>query len=294
MDDLRQSAEVPDQGQDGPSGEGKKKRQRTVKITDYLADTETPDQDIVQRIMSLTMPVTVAECCTKMPGVSKLFFKSLPADLANPMREKLDERSAIKKMLVEQRKAEKAAAAAKENLAGQVSAINLTAREVDDIMGSDIIYRSDSPSVIAELGSTRAKVHCLLDSGADINVIRYAEAMAASILISSLPPTLAKGRMFVANGEAVRFLGMCTGASVKMGDMTIQTPLLVVDKLSWPCILGETFACRASLSMERTPSGRVTCTVTSEDGERTVTFGATLGIDRILRHTGGPDYLGKD
>ncbi|KYG39573.1 hypothetical protein M433DRAFT_10667 [Acidomyces richmondensis BFW] len=86
-------------------------------------------------------------------------------------------------------------------------------------MGSDIIYRNDSPSVVAEVGPAGATMRCLLDSGADINVIRISDAMAASLPMSSLPPPLAKGRMFVANREAVKFLGICIGASVKIGDL---------------------------------------------------------------------------
>ena len=286
-------AGMSDFEQGGPTDEGRKKRQRAVKIMDYLQDHETPDHDIVQRIMALPAPVTIGDCCAKMPGVSKLLFKPLPEELADPMRTKLDERAEVKKALLERRKAERAADMRARG-DPQVAAVTLTAREVDAIMGSDIIYRNDSPSVVAGVGPTGTTVRCLLDSGADINVIRISEALAASLPMSSLPPSLAKGRMFVANGEAVKFLGICMSASVKIGDVTIQTPLLVVDKLAWPCILGETFACRASLTTQRTPSGKVTCTITSEDGERTVMFGASPGINRLNREEIDADDAGKD
>jgi hypothetical protein len=148
-----------------PADESRKKRQRAVKITDYLQDHETPDQDIVQRIIALLAPVTVGDCCTKMPGVSKLLFKPLPEELADPMRARLDERAEVKRALLEQRRSEKAAEARARD-GPQVTAVTLTAREVDAIIGSDILYRNDSPSVVAEVGPVGASMRCLLDSGA--------------------------------------------------------------------------------------------------------------------------------
>ncbi|KYG40021.1 hypothetical protein M433DRAFT_9404 [Acidomyces richmondensis BFW] len=46
--------------------------------------------------------------------------------------------------------------------------------------------------------------------------------MAASLPISSLPPPLAKGRMFVANREAVKFLGICIGELVTGTEFAIN------------------------------------------------------------------------
>ncbi|KYG40334.1 hypothetical protein M433DRAFT_8928 [Acidomyces richmondensis BFW] len=214
-------AGINDFEREAPTDKGRKKRQRTVKIMDYLQDYQTLDQDIVQRIMALPALVTVGDCCAKMPGVSKLLFKPLPEELADPIRTKLDERAEVRRALLERRRAEKAAeATAKGGL--QVAAVTLTAREVDAIIGSDIIYRNDSPSVVAEVGPASATMRCLLDSGADINVIRISNAMAASLPMSSLPPPLAKGRMFVANREAVKFLGIYIGELVTGTEFAIN------------------------------------------------------------------------
>ncbi|KYG40114.1 hypothetical protein M433DRAFT_9248 [Acidomyces richmondensis BFW] len=75
---------------EAPTDKGRKKRQRAVKIMDYLQDHQTPDQDIVQRIIALPAPVT---------------------ELADPIRTKLDERAEVRRALLERRRAEKAAEA---------------------------------------------------------------------------------------------------------------------------------------------------------------------------------------
>jgi hypothetical protein len=102
-----------------------------------------------------------------------------------------------------------------------VATVTFTARKVDAIIGSDIIYRNNSPSVVAEVGPASATMRCLLDSGANINIICISNAIAVSLPILSLPPPLAKGRMFVANREAVKFLGIYIGTSVKIGNVSI-------------------------------------------------------------------------
>ncbi len=113
-----------------------------------------------------------------------------------------------------------------------MATVTFTARKVDAIIGSDIIYRNNSPSVVAEVGPASATIRCLLNSGANINVIRISNTIAASLPISSLLLPLTKGRMFVANREAVKFLGIYIGISVKIGNVSIQTLLLIVDKLT--------------------------------------------------------------
>ena len=72
-----------------------------MKISDYLTDAETPDEEIVQRIIALPVPVSVGDYCAKMPGISKIFFKPLPTKLADPIRKKLDERAEVKRMVLE-------------------------------------------------------------------------------------------------------------------------------------------------------------------------------------------------
>ena len=46
----------------------------------------------------------------------------------------------------------------------------------------------------------------------------------------------------------------------------------MVRRIIHKLILGELYACRASLCMERTLSGRVTCTITLPNSEITVRF----------------------
>ncbi|KXL47623.1 MAG: hypothetical protein FE78DRAFT_29846 [Acidomyces sp. 'richmondensis'] len=72
-----------------PIDKGRKKRQRA-------------------RIIVLLALVTVGNYCTKILEISKLLFKPLPEELADPIRTKLDERAKVRRALLERRRAEKA------------------------------------------------------------------------------------------------------------------------------------------------------------------------------------------
>ncbi|KXL46208.1 hypothetical protein M433DRAFT_8571 [Acidomyces richmondensis BFW] len=77
---------------EAPTDKGRKKRQRA-------------------RIIALPALVTVGNYYAKILGVSKLLFKPLPEELADPIRTKLDERAEVRRALLKRRRAEKAAEA---------------------------------------------------------------------------------------------------------------------------------------------------------------------------------------
>lgn len=58
--------------------------------------------------------------------------------------------------------------------------------------------------------------------------------------------------------------------------------MLVTRHCTNDCILGEPFACRASLQTARTPSGKCMLRLSSEDGKRTVSIQASAGISSTL------------
>ncbi len=60
----------------------KPKRQRGIKVIDYLKDKETLDAAILERIMSIEALVIVSEVISKMLGLAKLLFKLLLQELA--------------------------------------------------------------------------------------------------------------------------------------------------------------------------------------------------------------------
>jgi len=295
-DDRQEEDDDEDMTLDRDMEEEKKKQQRLrpVKITDYIKEAASSDAAIVERILMTEIPMSIADLIAKMPAVQKLLFKALPPHLADPIRPKLQEEAEARKAVAEQRKAERAgkaggtvnSAQADEVIASDIpwprmeNVEAMTALQADEQMAGDIIWRHDSPRVNALIGERR--VRSLLDSGAEMNVIRQETALRCGLSIGSLPPPLANHRMFVANGHAVRFVGICLDVPIKIGDITISTHLLVVEGLTQDCILGEPYACRASLRMDRSPSGIVTCNITSEDGRKNSTFQASNGIERLV------------
>lgn len=280
-------------GHDVEEEKRKRQRLRPVKITDYIKEAASSDAAVVERILMTEIPMSIADLIAKMPAVQKLLFKALPPHLADPIRPKLQEAEA-RKAVAEQRKAERAGKAggmvngakADEVIASDIpwprmeNVAAMTALQADEQMAGDIIWRHDSPRVDALIGERR--VRSLLDSGAEMNVIKQETALRCGLSIGSLPPPLANHRMFVANGHAVRFVGICLDVPIRIGDITISTHLLVVEGLTQDCILGEPYACRASLRMDRSPSGVVTCNITSEDGRKNSTFQASNGIERLV------------
>ena len=67
--------------------------------------------------------------------------------------------------------------------------------------------------------------------------------------------------------------------------MSILTIFVVVEKMSYKIILGEPWAVRTQLAMERTATGQVSCIIRSEDGLRET---------RFLAVHSDPNYIKKD
>ena len=62
----------------------------------------------------------------------------------------------------------------------------ITAAKLDRAISRDIYtYRSKCPKVIARIGD--GNLRCLIDSGAEVNVIREDVAIAAGLVICTLP-----------------------------------------------------------------------------------------------------------
>ena len=115
-----------------------------------------------------------------------------------------------------------------------------------------------------------------------MNVIRRDVALKVGLQIASLLPAMEGKQIQIADGGFTRFIGICLDSPVRIGDITTHAHFIVVDKLAMECILGEPWACRASLHTGRNPDGYVECTITSEDGHRNTTFQAVRGIPRLV------------
>lgn len=255
-----------------------KKRRRAIMMPHLLDEATSSDSSIVERIMQQRVEVPILDIIAKMPGVRGLLFKRLPADMADPVREKLEEREEARKAEVARKKADKVLVPFTTNARSNLAHVsNITANEIDRIIGAgNAVFRAEVPAVDMAIG--KIKVTCLIDSGADINVMREDIAEKSGVPIGNLPPELLTLRMITASGGKASFSGFCMSVPVSIGGITICTPMLTSKSLSHACILGEPWACRASLETARTPTGIIKCSIRSEDGMSTVRFNATAGL----------------
>ena len=80
----------------------------------------------------------------------------------------------------------------------------------------------------------------LIDSGAEVNVMRESFARRAQLPIRSLPKHMRHESLVVANGTTDPFTGIVETV-VKIGGIGIWTPLLVTRHCNTDVILGEPF-----------------------------------------------------
>ena len=269
--DARPSEEAP-----------KKPRTKPVRIKDLIDHNDTSDAAVMEMIMDMPISMPLRVVFAKMPGIAKLLWKPLPQELAEPYR---------------QQKAIVSAALPETNIERidkplVVSSVSsLTAAEVmkrEEVMGR---YRArhSCPKVVVRMGDLQ--VVALLDSGAEINLIREDVAFAAGLPISSMPPEFRNQSATTVADTSLDFVGFLYEAPVTIGAITVNTPILVVRRMIHKLILGEPYACRASLRTERVPSGRVTCTIISPDGDQTARFVAAQEDTCLL---GPEDMEGKE
>jgi hypothetical protein len=143
-------------------------------------------------------------------------------------------------------------------------------------------------SILAKLPTCFVTIlgnHCevLLDSGSELNVMRYTTARALNVVIQDLDqshlPLEERSGMIGASGGLDEYVGTAYSVPIKIGTVVIPTHFKIVRLVRRPIILGTPFAMAARLGMDFTPMGRCICRVTSMDGRRTVSF---LGLDTPL------------
>ena len=228
---------------------------------------------IVQKTMTVEVAVPARDIVAKIPGVHKFPFKPLPADRADPMRERLEcekqaeaQQKSQKKIL----KRPRAPAGGNGETPHHVSALRsnpetrpMTAEMVNDLPGEEDIFYQEFPRVVAPVhGHPMA---CLPDTGADINVIRNDVAERLQ-----LPMWGTKVR--TANGATMRFAGCILRAPIKIND---PTRFFAVNELSQKRILGMPFTARVGLQMEHCPSGKASCRFWSKNDSTSVRFVAS-------------------
>jgi hypothetical protein len=148
---------------------------------------------------------------------------------------------------------------------------------IEKKMGVTTLKSAIPTCFISVMGS-----HCeaLLDTGSELNVMRYTTARALNVHIqeqdqSHLPEGDRAG-MIGASGALDEYVGTAYSVPVKIGTIVIPTHFKITRRIRRPVLLGAPFCVAARLSLQFSPMGRCYCKVSSADGQRTISF---LGID---------------
>jgi hypothetical protein len=131
--------------------------------------------------------------------------------------------------------------------------------------------QSDLPTCWASIGAH--SIRCLIDSGAQMNLLRKSAAMAMKIPYEEMDPeTTQEGGVVSANGSVDPFIGTAWHVPVKIGQVVTRTHFRIIDKLTRSAILGAPWCASARLSLQYNVFGRVTCRILDSSGMRNTTF----------------------
>lgn len=120
----------------------------------------------------------------------------------------------------------------------------LTTDQIDRRFGNLKFYRSECPRMSVAIGN--CSTHTLVDTGAEVNMIREAFAHKAGLPVQSLPKLMRNKRLQAANSTLEPFVGLVE-TDILIRNISIRTPLLITKYYTNDYILGEPFACRSSL-----------------------------------------------
>ena len=97
-------------------------------------------------------------------------------------------------------------------------------------------FRRRCPKAEVQIGNGR--VRSLLDSGSELNLIREHTAQQLDLPISSLPPQVTGTMLRTTDSAQSSIIGFIQ-TPVTIGNVSILTTFVVVEKMSYKIILGE-------------------------------------------------------
>jgi hypothetical protein len=120
-------------------------------------------------------------------------------------------------------------------------------------------------------------VKCLIDTGAQMNILRLSAARALKIPYEIMEQKLGEPPQGVtsANGTHDPFVGTAYNIPIKIGAVTTRTTFRIMANLSRSAILGGPWCAAARIAIQYNAFGRVTCRVLSEDGQHNTVFVAS-------------------
>jgi hypothetical protein len=149
--------------------------------------------------------------------------------------------------------------------------IGAVRNEYDQERGLERLRR-DCPKAWIQIHGTR--LEALLDSGAELNTIRWKTALAAGLSVTSLPREMENAQLRTANGGRESFEGIVWRVPIQIGNVEVRTNLFVVRSLAHPLILGNPFMAEGRASFEYNEDGNMYCKLWSTDKTYSTRFRA--------------------
>ncbi|KAH6852801.1 hypothetical protein B0T12DRAFT_354590, partial [Alternaria alternata] len=135
-----------------------------------------------------------------------------------------------------------------------------------------VYVQSDLPECWVTVNGNSMK--CLIDTGAQMNILRLSAARAMKILYEVMQhkPGEPPQGVTSANGTHDPFVGTAFNVPIRIGSVTTLTTFRLVANVTRSAILGGPWCACAKITIQYNAIGRVTCKIVSEDGFRNTVF----------------------
>ncbi|KAF1934568.1 hypothetical protein EJ02DRAFT_516899 [Clathrospora elynae] len=131
--------------------------------------------------------------------------------------------------------------------------------------------QSELPTCWATIGPHA--IRCLIDTGAQMNLLRVSAANALKIPYEEANPDITNREGVIsANGSMDPFIGTAWDVPLKIGQVTTNTHFRIIENLTRSAILGAPWCASSRLGLQYNVFGRVTCRILDPTGKRNATF----------------------
>ncbi|KAF1944175.1 hypothetical protein EJ02DRAFT_482425 [Clathrospora elynae] len=146
--------------------------------------------------------------------------------------------------------------------------------------------QSELPTCWATIGPHA--IRCLIDTGAQMNLMQVSAANALKIPYEEANPDIThKEGVISANRSMDPFLGAAWDVALKIGQVTTNTHFWIIKNLTRSAILGAPWCASSQLGLQYNVFGRVTCCILDSTGKRNATF---IASDPALHH---PQHMAR-
>ena len=188
-------------------------RPKQVKFADVLRAESDPMALLNRLLDQPARDVTIRDVIGCSDVLQRLMFKNIPSDV-------------------------------KERAGIVTGAATETGVRVNSIEAEQGFYAATSPRLLVTIGDGK-RVHGLLDTGAEINVMTLALADAAGLAIRAGPKLV----LVAHTGNTRGFVGVCENVVIQVGGVETVQQVFVVDEADHVLVLGQPYFLSTSLSL---------------------------------------------